>query len=184
MSGVELPTGDRQPPRTEHRPFQTIRGCRLARANAWPTSSRGLSTLIPTAIPTAPRLIEDRRRGQGVDNPANAVPLIPWVAPTKAWRTEWTAGRTARAFVLPRSVFHRLPTDAIPSATKAAVGRRWETRCRINDRPVHLDESGDLPDGPNPSGRNIACFKRSGALGCRAPTPRREPVAPPERSAF
>ena len=42
------------------------------------------------------------------------------------------AGRTARTFVLPSSVFHGLSTGAIPSDRKAAVGRRWETRCRIS----------------------------------------------------
>jgi len=61
---------------------------------------------------------------------------------------------------VPRSVFHGLSTDAIPSVTKAAVGRRWETRCRTNDRLVHLEVGDDPLDGPNPSGQNIARFVR------------------------
>ena len=85
-------------------------------------------------------------------------------------------GRTARAFVLPRSVFHRLSTDAIPSVTKAAVGRRWETRCRIDDRPVRLEDKVATclmvrirRAGTSPVSND------ADVSGYRAQTPRREP---------
>ena len=114
-----------------------VLGCR-ARTRAvnrnWPSGE--VVDGVIHSFPTAPRLIEDRRRGQSVDNPANVGPLIPGVAPTKAWRAEWTAGLTARA-VLPRSVFHGLSTDAIPSVTKAAVGNAVpDQRRQIPDTPT------------------------------------------------
>ncbi len=83
-----------------------------------------------------------------------------------ATRRSTTAGRVARAFVLPRSVFHGLSTVASLSH-QSGGGQAVENAVPVNDRLVHL-EGYNLPDGPNPSGPNIACFKRSGVLGYRA----------------
>ena len=41
-------------------------------STSWPRCRQG----VAHPLPTAPRLVGDRRRGQSVDNPANAVPLV------------------------------------------------------------------------------------------------------------
>ena len=46
-----------------------------------------------------------------------------------------------------KSVFHGLSTVAIPSKTKAAVGRRWETRrCQRRERSVQRDPVATSPN--------------------------------------
>ena len=53
------------------------------------------------------------------------------------------------AFVLPSSVFHGLSTGATPSDSKAAVGRRWKTRCRVIGRTCGSRDLGPgVGDGP------------------------------------